>query len=222
MKITILLIAPIAALLSASPAFSADSSAPACISDYHVSQLKVRHHLSPEMMQRLKYYAESGQPHEGWLELAAVGDTYALTAKDLDTDVYAKKHGMFPMLLETHWTQTNGRPTYEKYFYPLAYQHFHQYVEILETGFWPDSDQLINSYLAACRKFNLPETTAIDAVWMSSSLSGLVRWEKAIGLSANRIVPKSRACIAINEGQATGIMLDDSARMILRELGSIF
>ncbi len=222
MKSLLIVCAPVAALLCGSIAFTSEIPASQCISDYRISQLQVRHNISTELLERLRYYAESGQPQEGWQALSEVGDSYALTAKDLDTDVYAEKHGMFPKLLETHWKITTGRAAYEKYFYPLAYQHYRQYVEILETGYWPDSDQLINSYLAACRKFNLPETTAINAVWMSSTFSGFVRWEKAIGLTAQRIVPKSRACVTIGDGQATGIMLKDSFRTIFGELGSAF
>jgi len=95
-------------------------------------------------------------------------------------------------------------------------------VEILETGYWPDSDQILNSYLAAARKFNLPEDTVLVAVWMSSCMGDLVSWQDVIQLPKSRIVPHSKACMEIGMFQAAGVIFGDSLLIFLRSIGSIF
>lgn len=193
-----------------------------CISDYLISQNHERHNLSLQQMDALRADAAAGEAQRGWERLAGYGDHYAVFAAKITHHSDSGHLDFFGRMLEVHWEVSNNREIFEKYGEAYAIQHFRQYVEILETGFWPDSDQIVNSYLVAARKFNLPEDTALIAVWMSSCMAGLVPWQDAIQLPKGRVVSHSKACMDIGMFQAAGVIFQDSTLIFLRSIGSIF
>ena len=192
-----------------------------CTSDYLYSATRDYHRLSSAQLAKLESYVASGEPDKGWATLANYGDAYAIFAAKM-TDRLTSDSTFLENMLAVHWETTNSREIFQRYTVPYARQHYRQYVEILKSGVWPDSDQIVNSYLAAARKLHLPEDTVLVATWMSSCMGGLFRWQDALRLPRERIVERSNACVDIDEWRAAYVIFRDSTGIFLRTIGGLF
>ncbi len=91
----------------------------------------------------------------------------------------------------------------------MAAKHFNQYIEVVLTGFWPDSDQILMSYLTAARSFGLPDQVVFDAVWEASGLNSIKDWQSLNKLNSDRAVKPSAVCYDIQKAKALKLLALD-------------
>ena len=140
--------------------------------------------------------AREGHVTNAWAYLSGWGDDYARVAYGVIAEPTSPEARLYHDLIRDHWFNVVGRDAYRAYFQPVARQHFLQYLSLLHSGYWPDSDQVINSYLAAARKFGLPDVAVFDAGWDTSGIGDLASWEDVVGFAPDRTVRESRVCNA--------------------------
>ncbi len=188
-------------------AASADSDK-TCLADYRTAQQLVPHELTLEQLQALQAFVDAGETAAGWQFLGTLGDKYShVSFKVVSLDPKYKSE-KFHKMVRNHWLATAGKEKMELFFQTVAAQHFKQYVEILHTGYWPDSDQILLSYLTAARDNGLSDIVVFDETWVRSGLNKLISWEKILGLHKARIVRPSIVCADI--GRVSGFF-----RMVL-------
>ncbi len=165
-----------------------------CLTDFHQNTKKIRHTLTPFDMRVIHGILKKGEVSNGWNYLAYSGDGYALMARNVvknsTTFVGKTSHA----LIRSHWIHTTGLENYETLFAQVALQHFIQYVEILDTGFWPDSDQILLSYIRALQMSGIDGVTAFDVTWQNTFLEPIMSWQEFVKLPEDRIVFDSKIC----------------------------
>lgn len=180
-----------------------------CLSDYHQIQKKVRHHLSSKEIDQLDIFIQTKNPALGWALLGTKGDSYAeVAAKVLDPQAVFPA-SIYKKLIKYHWVNVNGYEKVRADFDETAVQHFTQYVELLSSGYWPDSDQILNSYLKAVDDHGLPDLTVFDATWDSSGFNLFKSWQSLNNLPVSRTVYPTNACYDISKYQARKAILKD-------------
>lgn len=184
-----------------------------CLNDYHLSQRPIPHHLPMTSLQKIQDLAKKGDPAEGWRQLGLLGDSYASVAAKVLATKAAFPESFYQKLIRTHWLHVNSPSLVQQNFQSTAQQHFRQYVEILQAGHWPDSDQILMSYLNAVRSHNLPDLTVFDAAWDGAGLNNFRSWQKLNHLPKERIVYPTRACFTIDASEAKRILLKDFAEV---------
>lgn len=195
--------------------WSLDVALASCLSDYRVSQRVIPHHLEAETIAVAERLALAGLPSKGWRVLGEKGDPYAqIAAKVVEQN--PKFPGVFyQKLIRTHWININGKRLVELHFADTAKQHFKQYVEIIKTGFWPDSDQILMSYLKAVRDHGLPDVTVFDAAWDAAGFNSVRSWQRLNRLPRSRIVEPTEACFTIDREEAKKVILRDFSEVPL-------
>lgn len=202
-------------LFIACSAFSVAQAQDACIEDYLVSQRPVANHLSTDDLNQLQLFAAKGDAEAGWQFLASLGDVYAKSAADVLGHSSVKKPSLYAKLFRVHMELTTSRKIFQEQEAPFAAQHFRQYVEILNHGVWPDSDQIMNSYLTAARHLGLPEDTVLVAVWTATGLNQFEHWQdKVFSSQRERVVLPSHACRHVRFARANWLLLQDIVRLI--------
>jgi hypothetical protein len=166
-----------------------------CLEDFRIQQKYVAHTLSSRQLHRLESFAAHAKPSQGWKALGESGDSYAELAHRVVSDDSGLVNAFYRSLIRAHWLNTAGEAGYKTQFKAVAVQHFRQYVAILKTGYWPDSDQILLSYLTAVKDHSLPQTTVFDAVWARSGYDRVVTWQELNHLSPGRTVVDSRICL---------------------------
>ena len=139
--------------------------------------------------------------------LGELGDKYGRVSYKVVTADPKYKNEKFHRMVRRHWRTTVGRETTVQLFDQIATVHYKQYVGILQTGYWPDSDQILLSYLSAAREAGLPDKVVFDATWVRSGLNDIMGWEKIVGLQKERIVRPSSVCAEIDGSKAFFRML---------------
>lgn len=184
-----------------------------CLKDFHVQQKFVSHKIPASIMDELDHLAQEGNPAKGWKKIGQLGDPYAAVA----AKVLAKKP-VFPasfyhQLILTHWNNVNSKDVVVANFESTAQQHFRQYVELLHSGYWPDSDQILLSYLQAVRDHKMADLTVFDAAWDAAGLNTIRTWQELNHFPKMRTIYPSRACYDIDSIQAKEILLKDFANL---------
>lgn len=182
-----------------------------CLDDYRVNQRWAPHHLAAAQLATANQLAQSGQPGPGWHFLAQLGDPYAALAANVVDPAPNTAGVYFHQYVYQHWVNVVGPEKTAANFEIFARQHFRQYVEVLNSGTWPDGDQILNSYLTAARGHGLPEMVVFDAVWTASDLSKVVSWQVLNQLPPARLIWSSRICLSITR--------DAANRSLERDLG---
>jgi hypothetical protein len=180
-----------------------------CLSDFNIQQKKILHKLSTNDLLIISDFAENANPILGWKKLADAGDAYAKMAYRVLANSNSPKSLLFKNLIRKHWINTVGYENFSKYFNLVAIQHFKQYVKIILTGYWPDSDQILMSYLQAVRDHNLPDETVFDATWDASGLNSLSSWQNLNHLNSARTVYPTHSCYNIDKNYALKILAED-------------
>lgn len=178
------------------PAFARPHS---CLRDFHTAQRPVAHHLSGGDLARLESYVQAGQTADGWHYLANLGDPYAQMAWKI-VDTKDPRFQKFHKMGLKYWWKVVGREKTAATFQKVAHTHFKHYVEILETGYWPDSDQILLSYLTATREQGLPDKVVFDAAWIHAGFSHILAWQKVVHVPRDRWVTPSKVCIDVHGG----------------------
>jgi hypothetical protein len=189
--------------------FVSQAKAENCISDFHVQQKTMRNGLSKAQLRKLQTYSDQKKTAEGWRWLGHHGDPYAAFAYKIVATPATDQEKLFHELVRDHWLNTVGRKQYAQAFKAVAVLHFQHYNQILQTGYWPDSDQILNSYLAASRSFKLPDIVIFDSAWSESGIEFFQSWEDLLGLSPLRVVGDSRVCTHTNPFEAFFVIAQD-------------
>jgi hypothetical protein len=199
-------------LISLFFAFSPASEA-ACLNDYHVQQISIRHQIPRATLKRLGDLALSGNTIEGWRLLVLLKDPYAVIAANVLASNPKFPDSIYKKLVATHWLNTNSAETVKKNFSSTALQHFRQYVEILHSGYWLDSDQILLSYLTATRTHKLSDITVFDASWDAGGFNYFRTWQSLNNLPDERIVYPTKACYKIDANQARRVLTKDFSKL---------
>jgi hypothetical protein len=177
-----------------------------CISDYHQNSTKQPHQINSFNMRILKNFLKNKDVAGGWNFLNYLGDPYAEMAWKVIVGGRTFTGLSTFSLIRTHWIHTTGLANYEKLFQQVAYQHFSQYVEILESGYFPDSDQILLSYIRALELSGIGRDSTFDVIWQNSVLQKLISWQDIVDLQKERIVLDSKVC-KISENSAKQLLI---------------
>lgn len=181
-----------------------------CISDLEIQQLKFPAQLNAQQLEQLVDLATKGEPAKGWRLLGTFGDPYAAVAAKVLATKKTITGLFYNKLITHHWIQANGFDKYQKNFYSVAKQHFRQYVEIIRiTGNWPDSDQILMSYLKAVRDHGLRDITVFDAAWDAAGMNKYRSWQKLNHIEPERTVYPTQVCFKIDRREAKWIIRRD-------------
>lgn len=199
-----------------------------CIPDFRYQQRHEAHHLRPWQIRLLREVAmrsySEGDPTvlgpgldrrreivaEGWRLLSGWGDSYAARAEQVVAESRLDEASVFHRIVRDHWLNSVGEDRTRDFFTSVARTHFKQYLEIImETGNWPDSDQILNSYLTATRLFRLPDIVAFDSAWRDSGVNRLISWQRILHLDRSRIVKHSVACTDTDSLRALAVIFHD-------------
>ncbi|MGZ3770380.1 MAG: hypothetical protein ACXVCP_11215 [Bdellovibrio sp.] len=181
-----------------------------CISDLQIQQLRFHANLNTQQIEKLVDLVQKEEPAKGWEMLGTWGDPYAAIAAKVLSENKSLKGSYYNNLIAHHWIQANGIEKYKANFLPVAKQHFGQYVSILQTtGNWPDSDQILMSYLKAVRDHGLKDITVFDAAWDSAGMNSIRPWQKLNHLEPERTVFPTNVCFNINKHEAKKIIRSD-------------
>ncbi|MGZ3790595.1 MAG: hypothetical protein ACXVLQ_18985 [Bacteriovorax sp.] len=135
-----------------------------------------KHHISVFQLKELQTLATSGEVAKGWKRLSEMADSYAAAATEVIRP--ESEWGVFSSrLVRIHWINAAGVEAYKKNFLSVARQHFRQYVQLLTTGYFPDSKEICISYRKAVTDHGLPPITVFDGAWIRSGFDQLARWE---------------------------------------------
>jgi hypothetical protein len=148
----------------------------------------MKHHLSSDQLRTLAILSEQGRTVEAWRLLGQWGDTYARQAASIVGQPQPGEDRRLHDIVQDHWLNTVGRAEYVAVFQSVARRHFTQYLQLLQDGYWPDSDQIVNSYLTAARLYLLPDIAVFDSVWLDSGAQRFMSWEDAVNLAPGRRV----------------------------------
>jgi hypothetical protein len=187
----------------------ADDSQNNCMVSFTEAHAQVPHGLTAEQMATLKAYLLADDTAGGWEYLATFGDKYASISAQVISDDPKYKDEIFHKMVRNHWLNTVGKARTDAFFQLVAHQHLRQYVEIMETGYWPDSDQILMSYITATRTYDLDDFVVFDEVWVKSGLDAILKWETLLGMKSNRIVKSSYVCVNIDGLKAFFAILRD-------------
>lgn len=180
-----------------------------CIDNFEIQQKKLSHGLSTEDLKQVEALAKQGQAAKGWERLGRLGDTYAAIAAQVLAPQPRGAAFFYKKLIRNHWLNVNSPALVDAHFQDTAQQHFRQYVKILRSGSWPDSDQILMSYLKAVRDHGLPDITVFDAAWDAAGFNSLRSWQRLNHLPTQRIVFPTNACFKVDKKEAEIIILKD-------------
>lgn len=180
-----------------------------CVSDYHFQRKWVPHFLSPAVVKSLEDLIED--PAQGWKILGENGDGYAAIAEKVLQPESEFPYFLYRTLIQNHWKHTVGERELKQKFPLVAKMHFSQYVEIIKTGYWPDSDQILNSYLHAVRFYKLRDITVFDAAWDTAEMNKMSTWQSLNHISTERTVLPTVACFQIDKMEAKRVITKDFA-----------
>lgn len=180
-----------------------------CNSDYRIATKRVPHGINRHQLATLKTFLTSENIAGGWNYLYFLGDSYASMARDVIGGSHTFIGGASYAVIRSHWTVSKDFNSYENKFHRVAVQHFRQYLEVLESGYWPDSDQIMLSYISALRMEGMDGDSAFDVVWQSSILQHLMTWQGFVNLREDRSLYRSNICHQTDEPRATLILVGD-------------
>lgn len=180
-----------------------------CINDYRIQHRKILHKIHPYDLRKLDDLAEKGQIAQGWKLITRLGDPYASLVTAVLFGGPGPRDKFLQKLISIHWINTVGLKAYKSLFYPTAQLHFKQYVQLLHFGYWPDSDQIILSYLTAVRKNNLPDITILDAAWEAAGFNYFRSWQSLNRFQSSRTIFPTHACMKVNRFEAQKILAQD-------------
>ncbi|NJM32208.1 MAG: hypothetical protein HC848_04215 [Limnobacter sp.] len=166
--------------------------------------------ITPEQLQTVKSHIATGNYKEGWKYLASIGDQYADNAyavtsgNSLSDDPFLRAYDkIMHRLVQNYWENVAGPNAYEEKFDAVGFQHFSQYVTLIDqSGTLPNSQQIEASYREAVTDKELPPNTAVDgaitqsfgaifnALWPGEKNEGL-DWTDFLGMEDERQVPSS-------------------------------
>lgn len=181
-----------------------------CIGDFNIQQRSMPSNLNSGQLQQLFELASQNQPQKGWALLGQWGDPYAhLAAQVLDPQA-RRANKVYHRLINTHWRNVVGKEMKDLYFDQVALQHYSQYISIIKrTSNWPDSDQILLSYLQAARDHGLPDLIVFDAAWDAAGYNLLRTWQSLNHLEKNRTIEPTNVCYKIDSADARQILFRD-------------
>jgi len=190
-------------------AWPAVTVAEPCLEDYLHNERWVPHAMTREDLKKAVAAAQRNGVDHGWKFVSRFGDNYAGLASLVTRDDSGGPQPGFGQMVHRHWQTVVGPELERAYFDKVAAQHFKQYVRILETGTWPDSNQILLSYLTAVRSYGLPDELVFDAAWLSSRYRFVSDWRAFNTLPFERWANTDRVCLQIDETKADQLIERD-------------
>jgi hypothetical protein len=178
-----------------------------CHSDFHFQQKFIPHHLPDNIINELEELTR--KPEVGWKLLGEHGDAYAEIAEKVLQSKFGSPYFFYRKLIRNHWRNTAGDEEMNRKFYLVAMMHYTQYIQIIKTGYWPDSDQILNSYLNAIRYYHLRDITVFDAAWDAAGMNKIKSWQSLNHLSSARSVIPTMACFSVDRAEARRVLEKD-------------
>lgn len=192
-----------------------------CIDDPMIQQKQMKATLTPDQTHTLLYLAQIEKPQKGWELLGQLGDPYAKLAAQVLNLESRFPESTYHRLIKTHWRQVVGQELMEKTFNEVALQHYRQYISIIRrTHNWPDSDQVLLSYLKAARDHKLPDLIVFDAAWDAAGYNVIRSWQSLNNLENQRTIEPSNACYKIDAIRARNVILKDFTLFMLPEFNA--
>ncbi len=182
---------------------------------YHIQTKINKHHLTDDELKTLVDLANTNDLEstraqaKGMKLLGERGDTYAAIAEKVLSEDSLWPYSVLRKFIRKHWLNTVGEEEMKKKFNLVARQHFKQYVEMVQLGSFPDSDQILNSYLNAARVNDLPDIVVFDAAWAASDHGKMITWEQLNNLPPSRTVSPSKSCYIIDKVEANKVVIND-------------
>lgn len=182
---------------------------------YHIQTKINAHHLTADELKTLVDLANTNDLEstraqaKGMKLLGERGDTYAAIAEKVLSVDAPWPYSILRKFIRNHWLNTVGEEVMKKKFNLVARQHFKQYVEMVQLGSFPDSDQILNSYLNAVRVNGLPDIVVFDAAWAASDHGKMITWEQLNNLPPSRTVSPSNSCYIIDKVEATKVVINN-------------
>jgi hypothetical protein len=127
------------------------------------------HGLTQEQIDGVQNLVDQGQYSEAWQQLSDYGDTYADNATDVTGNPDTAFGEAMRELVEQNWGNTAGEGAYENLFGDVARDHLNNYLDTMrDTGDWPNTQQIEQSYRDAVTNYGLPPETAFEGVFTNS------------------------------------------------------
>ncbi|WP_445354229.1 calcium-binding protein [Microbulbifer sp. EKSA008] len=182
--------------------------------------MSLDHGLSQEQVEAIQNLVDQGSYSEAWQQLAEYGDTYADNAADVTGDPDTAFGEAMRELVEQHWGNTAGEGAYENVFDDVAKDHLNNYLDTMrDTGQYPDTRQIEQSYRDAVTSNGLPPETAFDGVFTNSVGDVIpgVDWPDFLQVDPERQV-ESDVFDDLDKGEAWDILEQDVLDTIDKEV----
>ena len=167
-------------------------------------------YIPQSAIQEARDHLSQGRVMEAWNVLAQAGDRYADNAAAVLGRNSDAADRVFELLVKSTWENTVGKDAYDSKFPAVARQHLSNYLDILQSGRMPTTQDIITSYESAARGNDLPPEVAIDGIWSKAADILGSSWGVALGLEPSRITTSN----------ATNNLTPDEARgLIARAMG---
>ena len=176
---------------------------------------------SPEYLISLQAKLDSSNVSGFWSDLAANGDSYADDAAVVTGATPTSPfHELIKDLVKIHWDNTTPAGTYELYFDEFALKHAQNYLNILQGGNFPNTDEIIDSYHNARQSVNdshslsLPPEMVFDSVWDAADLAGvkLPGWDNLLRMEPERDTGTPDA--GISQSSALSTLAEDLSDLV--------
>jgi len=183
--------------------------------------MPISHNLTASQIDAIQNMVNSGAYGDAWNALAAFGDTYADNAHAVVARPDTTAGDFYGTLVEEHWNNTAGEGAYEQKFGDVARDHLNNYLQTMrDTGFWPNQEQIEQSYRDAVTENDLPPETAFDGIFTQAVGDILedeygLDWPDFLGMEPDRKT-ESNVFDDIDPEQAREILLKDILDMLKR------
>lgn len=126
-------------------------------------------YIPQSAIQEARDHLSQGRVMEAWNVLAQAGDRYADNAVAVLGRNSDAADRVFELLVKSTWENTVGKDAYDSKFPAVARQHLSNYLDILQSGRMPTTQDIITSYESAARGNDLPPEVAIDGIWSKAA-----------------------------------------------------
>jgi hypothetical protein len=146
--------------------------------------------ISQTAIQNARTTWSQGQYGQAWQILADAGDRYADNAASVIAGTSLSGQ-FFHELVKNNWENTVGIDVYNTKFQDVAQAHLNNYLGLLERGYIPSTQDILNSYQSALTDNGIPTIVAFDVAWakMIPGTTGFSdsTWAVFLNIDASRI-----------------------------------
>lgn len=170
--------------------------------------------IPPSTVQTARDLWSQSRYAEAWNILAQAGDRYADNAAGvlgLNQDAADK---FFQTLVRHHFENTVGVDAYNQLFDDVARDHLGNYLDILDSGFMPTTQDIVNSYEESLSLNGLDKSAAFDGAWAKALDPADSSWGTFLGMDSSRITT-SDTTNNLSREQALNLLKKDIAQTVM-------